>query len=1193
MPWTRVSYRAARATLKIKARKIMARKGKRKHSLHRSIGAVLKGGGFARESLFLLKANSGPAELFERFPKLIKEQRHLLPVHGEPFPRTYKGMFEVQAAGAPVGPVNEVIWAICRCLLHSGEITQYVADRGQFESFLLLSNFEGAAAILVAHEQRFGVSLWLAQAWLTLGDNAPLGERQRVQEQFDSTTPKSISAFLIHYLSRRAESRGTKRFLKDEVLAKLNDVSDVFRTYAASRVSDVSTANPSELSAYLFFEAQASVVDHYEALVVTLQDMAGADRLPASVSAALEKPVALLRRRIKDRRVDPLALAFGCVVQIDIDDKARFRAEIFDSYFQSRHEDVLQNGAIFLAEHDPTDAAMLTLLARAAVRSNREVSGLSSAQAALCTSLISVLRLDENSYGEATSIFSTADVHYGHSWALYLRGVVLSSLQQESAVPVVDQIRGIVVYDPWLSPLTLACAKAASLKAAITALVGSGLYVNTLVAISLLYFGSDSGSAVAHMSKNRHLSYLAHYLMRAGRSLEAIEKLTSLMQGAPQAAHYRIITALAMAKAIAGNMQEAIALLVDAHIVNPEVPTSLPLDLVVSGLKDAENWPTTIDVPLSFELFNAFSSDARLAELRFSFERFQEHHKIQSPADVVAFLGAANRARAVLYLDRVWTPEVMRQTLLYNGTEEIVEARIGVCRQLASIDPDNAPRYLDEIRDRVKQQEISKGTSLLEQSKVYVDIAAIKRSLKSKIGGQYSRYKANAGAISDPSHAVVERIADALMDIPMTESISISRALSSVHLVDEAETETDNQFDSIFTEVTHEFLRGDHGLNAYLSTRVRHGVLANTLRKPLADERLISTRNATGHGYKRNKYWDDKFEAYDSAAKELVSEALAIFSAEFDRILHELRDERLQISISHGVKDVRQDNNAAFIYRSSNLERRFMQRYAIRSRSMDEFIDVCIDNLWEKTDENLLIVRELLDNEIKPAFNHAFEQLTDSIHGLSYTHPIGDLRNSIARAKTQLRMKLDEVSLWFHRSQVYDRQDYQPNLPVDIAQNMIAKTASQSSQVPKVDVGTYDGAVRLPGRTLDGMVDAFYVVLSNAVEHSGLDGEALNVYVSFEISQTRYSARIVSSLASNVPTQSQRENVAAIRDSLSKSDSLKLAQVEGGSGLRKLWRSINSPFYEDPRLDFGFSDEDRFYVEISYNIQAQDENSLN
>lgn len=1171
----------------------MARKVKRKHSLHRSIGAVHQGGKFARDSLFLLKANSAPMELFERFPKLINAPQRLLPVHGEPFPRSYKGMFELQAAGTPVGPMNEVVWAICRCLLHSTEITEYVATRNNFESSLLLSKFDQAAEIIISHEQRFGVSLWLAQAWLTLGDNAPLAERQRVQEQFEAAPPKSISAFLLHYLSRRAESRGTKRFLKDEVLAKLHDVSDVFRSYAASRVSDVSTANPGELSAYLFFEAQASVVDHYEALITTLQDMATADRLPMTVSAALEKPVSLLRRRIKDRRLDPLGLAFGCAVEFDSGAKATARAKIFESYFQSGYEDVLLQARDYLTEYDATDAAMLTLLARAAVRSNSAVPPLSSAHSALCSSLMSVLRLDENSYGEATSIFSTVDVHYGHTWALYLREVVLSCLQQENDKPMIDQMRAISVYDPWISPVTLACTKSTSVKRARASIAISDLYRNTLASVELLYFGTCPGPLGAEISVNRYRAYLARNLLQSGCATDAVEQLNSLLEDAPNAARYRILTALAMAKAKCGVVDEAVSLLVDAHITNPDVPTSLPLDLVVSGLADAENWPNTIDVPLSFELFNAFSSDARLAQLRFAFERFQELYEIQNPADVVGILGASNRPRAILYLDRVWTPEVMRQTLLYNGTEEIVEARISVCRQLASIDPENASRYLNEIRDRVKKQEISKGTSLLEQSKVYVDIAAIKRNLKSKIGGQYSRYKANAGAISEPSHAVVERIADALMDIPMTDSISIGRALSSVHLVDEAENETDSQFDSIFTEVTHEFLRGDHGLNAYLSTRVRHGVLANTLRKPLADERLISSRNTSGQGYKINDYWDDRFENFDSTTRHQVANALAAFSSEFDRILHELRDERLQIAISHGVKDVKQDVKAAFIYRSSNLERRFMQRSVTQSRSMDEFIDVCIDNLWEKTDDNLLEVRSLLDRTIKPAYSSAFEQLTDSIHSLPYSPAVGDLRNGIARAKTQLRMKLDEVSSWFHRSQVYDRQDYQPGLPVDIAHNMIAKTASESSHAPTIDVGSYDRTVRLPGRTLDGMVDAFHVVLSNAVEHSGLEGDALNVSVSFDITQTRYSARVESSLAPSVPTQEQRDSVAGIRESLSKSDSLKLAQVEGGSGLRKLWRSINSPFYEEPRLDFGFSDGDKFYVEISYNIQAPDENTIN
>ena len=268
-----------------------------------------------------------------------------------------------------------------------------------------------------------------------------------------------------------------------------------------------------------------------------------------------------------------------------------------------------------------------------------------------------------------------------------------------------------------------------------------------------------------------------------------------------------------------------------------------------------------------------------------------------------------------------------------------------------------------------------------------------------------------------------------------------------------------------------------------------------------------------------------------------------------------------------------------------------MQRYADRSRTIEEFIDVCIDNLWEKTDENLLDVRKLLDEIIRPRFMASFDQLTDDIHGVAYRTPIGDLRNGIARAKTQLRLRLDEVSSWFKRSQVYDRQDYQAGLPVDIALNMIAKTAAESSVVPVVEVAPYDRDHKMPGRTLDGMVDAFYVILSNAIEHSGLNGADLKISVTFDLSPRHYAAKVESSLGPFVPTEAQRMKVDGIRESLNRGDSRRLAQIEGGSGLHKLWRSINSPFYEAPNLDFGFSNENRFYVDISYDIEARDENS--
>ncbi len=118
-----------------------------------------------------------------------------------------------------------------------------------------------------------------------------------------------------------------------------------------------------------------------------------------------------------------------------------------------------------------------------------------------------------------------------------------------------------------------------------------------------------------------------------------------------------------------------------------------------------------------------------LGELAYAFETFQKANGISNPAALIACEARFGKDMVTASLERVLRPEVMRQTLLYSGTEEIEEARIQVCRTLSEVRHEKAKKYLDEIKERVKQQEIAKGTTLVEQSKVYVDIDAIKKTL--------------------------------------------------------------------------------------------------------------------------------------------------------------------------------------------------------------------------------------------------------------------------------------------------------------------------------------------------------------------------------------------------------------------------------------------------------------------------------
>ena len=100
-------------------------------------------------------------------------------------------------------------------------------------------------------------------------------------------------------------------------------------------------------------------------------------------------------------------------------------------------------------------------------------------------------------------------------------------------------------------------------------------------------------------------------------------------------------------------------------------------------------------------------------------------------------------------------------------------------------------------------------------------------------------------------------------------------------------------FESLIESVKAEFLHNsDHGLDAYLSMRVRHGSLAGHLRGPLEKLCLIVSRND-------DKYIDNAALATELAIEEEDRKSLfacfADFSRRYDGIIDDLIKNRLQI----------------------------------------------------------------------------------------------------------------------------------------------------------------------------------------------------------------------------------------------------------------------------------------------------------
>ncbi len=560
---------------------------------------------------------------------------------------------------------------------------------------------------------------------------------------------------------------------------------------------------------------------------------------------------------------------------------------------------------------------------------------------------------------------------------------------------------------------------------------------------------------------------------------------------------------------------------------------------------------------------------------RLAFEKFCTDNEIYTPTQLLARSAQFGVEFVAAYLKYVWQPEVMRQTLIYNSAEEIEEARIEACKVLAQIEPDNAKMYQEELASRIKQQEIAKTTALVEKSKVYVDIEAIKRSLKGRLKNSYAQYKGSVGGHGKSIDELLRKFENVVAGLEGQASLPF--ILSKVHLVDfkEPPGQADIQFTAIFEEISKEFLTGDHGLNAYLSTRVRHGKFVDALRKAVMDEHLVTAKNSSGE-YSQNAFWQGRVPEH--ATKDVLA-ALEKFSCTFDELLSRTRDERIQIQSFYGFRPGDRQSAALFKYYFSTLEKKLFQRYDADFKDLDELVVRCVDALWEKTDDNLSRVRQHLAEVLRVELMEAFNQLDAALSVIAFGSGLGGLQNATARARTATQQALENVIGWFRRNEVYDRKDFDIDFPPQIAAAMVNRTMSMPIPWAGPQCAIEAADALLPGRSLDTLVDIFYVLFENAVKHSKDAGCPLRVDILLSYVNGDFKGEVLSD--AGLPSDEQLSHLAHLRETLATVESRRLAQGEGRSGFRKIYIALDNPLYKNPQLSFGYEGS-KFRVVFSF-----------
>jgi tetratricopeptide (TPR) repeat protein len=1127
--------------------------------------------------IYRLRARATAADLFAVFPRIFPKRESLEPIHGNPLPVELRDLYAVSPLGQPVTPLNEVVWAISRCIQFGPELRAFTAMRVAFETYVLQDAKDSAAAALVELERQLGQSSWLVQQRLAIAQHwHGIDESRSLRKRFaEQVKQNSLLHVIIVLSAKRVEATGLKEQLKKELLTALQaNTNPAVAAFLEAKVFSLWDIGSSAVAATLSYEAQSSIIDYYESLVCILQCAASDQAIPPSLAKSLEKPLHALYRQTADARLPAVMRGLGIPHSEPVELNPE-RASVIEAYSQGDYSLCVDLATRYLANAQQ-DLPVHVLALKASLHGPAATPSTVGILADVLRDLKVVIQASKTCYHSAFNLLKLCERFYGQNWAAQLRATVLFELREESTKYPPTWLRDIFVRDTQVSPFSAVAASGPLVDQILNDATVRAHYPSSLAVVNAMLNGVQDPLLRDPVRRQR---YLGRFYLQRGEPDKAIACFSQILESGLPSERLRAAGAVALALIQKGRAPEAVDTLVHAHLRNPDAATLLPIDAVVKSLGAPSIWPPRVTIPLLLDLQSTHHAKVHLPTLGVAFERFQTANSISDPDQLLRLTDALGRDVVVAYLAKIWRPEIMKHTILYAGTREIESARIRVCQVLAQIDIGHRDDYLSEIKDRTKLQSLLRATRLIEQSKVYVDIQAIKKALRQKLGDSYARYR---GSFERKPDAFIYQVADLIGKNPTLKDVPISRLLSTIHVV-ASSSETDVQFAAIFDEITNEFLKGDYGLNAYLSTRVRHGTLTNILRKAVADEHLVTPIAAAGAHYAPNTFWRTRIGA-DSASAS-VEQALLGFSKEFDAVIDHVKNDLIQIEICPGISEP--TTQALFTYKSSNLERSFFQHYSDAKETIDDLVDRCVNSLWEKTDDNLLRVQETLVSQIRQQLMNAFDQLSERVSAVDDSGDLGGIRNAIARAKTTTQNHLDQVIGWFKRSEVFDRPDYAIEFAVEIAESMIRNTISEAASWPGPTLTQVGSSRVLPGRTLDGMVDILYGLFENALRHSGHECASVELRVQSSDADERHELTVSNALASSVDLAALTAKVRQARDLFGDTSvSRQLAQVEGRSGLHKVWLTLNAPSFSEAKLEMdALSDPPTFFVRMSFAAQ--------
>lgn len=1098
--------------------------------------------------------------------------------YGTPTPKSYRELGHGNLY-YPRSVDNEINWTILSIRDHKEEIQEFVLVKALFEESFLLGDYSKADSIITTFKNKYGLSIWYIEAKFLLLEYQNKSDQQKIllsdinkeistNQEKENENKNGVVTSLLYYLSQRTEKNisaykydyDLKRNYHRPSNGKKLDISD----YYLFRLNFFEAQEVKNYGLLLAIENFNSVFDRYNFLINVFKAMYVQDVMRDFVYSR----ASYLYKKVKDKSLLPL-LASGNMVDISTDYYDDQFIDLLDLFYAGRHTEMIEKCQSYV-HTNPSDFDILVLYCKSLVSLNIDYVDITNNKLStlnvICRYIYQIfINNTEEDYNyklyQINKNIHNFNLNYG------LDNFLKKNDKNKSNLLL--KLTSISHYDPFFSLLYEDKDDAEKYLMEGIRLFPNSLAIQHWLKVNRNHIDCNSKLTpeILKVDNAKTLFRLEQY----EKSLEdwkvLIENFKSNNPIRQKAIKYTFNCFVELEK-----YDDAIKFYVD-HLVNdissiskinPEKLLTILRKLRYTGIK------RTIDLPIMISMISNDDSEKSFIQ-----EQFCSLFNKEKPSELFSLPISNDIRRNAIFFYNACSQDILKHSIYINNTMERLSERLSIVNHLIDISPENLIE-LQQERDLLANEIIvHEGTQKLDESKIYANDQAIINTELKDIEGVYTRYKTIHKLYINDQHLYLVAGNNIAQVVFANEELFDN---TSEKYTDNALVEV---FADIFDNILDRFLYSKFGIVAYLSTRIRHGVLLGELRPEFDKRNIILNKKGNTAEYNDSRYWSNAYFGLSPVELHSLNNILKDFSAAVDSLINKIIKQKIQIK--------RNDENTEGLFNYEFSKEELFQ-YALQLGKENDYKSFCqavINLLWLRTDINLESIREYFNTNVTETFSSLLTNLESQLNKRFDRESFPEIFTNVHECSTVIGQKINRISQWFRRSGS-TINDFNIKRLFDVVWSNTIKCYPKIKAECNAQITTN---ITIKASYYIHFVDLLRIFLDNILQYSGKE----NGIIRFDFMCYETDSVLLCTFCNKKPDNFQELPIYQFSDKI-KIDMDKLTS-EGKSGLSKAMKIVKFDLGNiDNQITIDIEDPKDFVVKIyidTTNLIKNDEEDIN